>query len=243
MPAAHLAQLERIDRSYWWHRVRWQVVRLGMHQYGTGRRFDCYYDVGSGGGGLPGLLQEDFAFDQIHLFDQHEVAAAKIRQDGMQQHVVDLESYDWSGLSRPQLITCLDVLEHLDDPARLLRNLQAKAKGRRTLLIVTVPAMQGLWSRWDEMAGHRRRYTRKQLHGLLSSAGWQVDRCDYLFSAMAPMLLLRRRLFRGERELVFPQLPAWLNWLMERVFWWEYRLLRGFRLPFGSSLFAAAHCD
>jgi len=33
MPQEHLEQLDRIDQTYWWHRVRWRVVRHCLRRF------------------------------------------------------------------------------------------------------------------------------------------------------------------------------------------------------------------
>jgi hypothetical protein len=89
------------------------------------------------------------------------------------------------------------VLEHLDDPASLLRHAAAyMAPGCR--LVVTVPG--GWRSAFYSHIGHRRHYTPAQLGGLLESAGFTVERA---YAAGFPFFNLYRMLvtLRG-RELI-----------------------------------------
>jgi len=236
----HLEQLDRIDQSYWWHRVRWRAVRSTLRRFARGAAFDCYFDVGSGGGGLPGLLVRDIRVGQVLLFDQHAVHPSKIDHPRVTQRFVDLEAFRPEGLPAPDLVTCLDTLEHLRDPGQLLRALRQLAGGRHALLIVTVPALASLWSSWDELAGHHRRYRRAELEALLRQAGWEVLECRYFFHAAVLPLWLQRRAGPGPQRLQFPSLPRWLNRLIEGIFWAEYLATAWCRLPFGSSLIAAA---
>jgi SAM-dependent methyltransferase len=67
---------------------------------------------------------------------------------------------------------CSEVLEHVDDPGRLLRNARAyMADGCR--LIVTVPG--GPQSRFDKYIGHRRHYTPSDIRKVLTDAGFTVE--------------------------------------------------------------------
>jgi len=243
MRTEHLAQLDAIDQTYWWHRVRWRVVRWCLNRFTKRREFARYFDIGSGGGGLPGLLAKDFAFGEVVLFDQHASDTRKCGQLNVTQQVIDLEAFDWSGVPAPDLITCLDVLEHLDEPQHLLQCVRARCGGRQSWLVVTVPAMASLWSGWDVAAGHRRRYSRAGLQRLLSDAGWSVAYCGYFFrAAVLPLWLKRRVRSQQERaELLFPELTPWTNALAERVFWWEFLMTKRLPMPFGSSLVAVAH--
>ncbi len=66
-----------------------------------------------------------------------------------------------------------EVLEHLDD------DLGALAAIRELLmtggnLVVTVPAKPSLWTRWDDLAGHRRRYRKAELADRLTTAGFTI---------------------------------------------------------------------
>src|SRR3989338_1842933 len=134
MPQEHVEQLDQIDQTYWWHLVRWRVVRRCLTRFGDRRVFDCYFDIGSGGGGLPGLLVRDFSFGHIVLFDQHTVKRSKIAHSKVEQRFVDLEAFRAEGLPTPNVITCLDVLEHLDDPDQLLRGLKEASRGQPPIL-------------------------------------------------------------------------------------------------------------
>jgi SAM-dependent methyltransferase len=83
---------------------------------------------------------------------------------------------------------CSDVLEHLDDPAVLLRNAAAyMAPGCQ--LVVTVPG--GWYSAFYRHIGHRRHYTPAQLGDLLESAGFAVERT---YAAGFPFFNLYRML-------------------------------------------------
>ena len=220
--------------------MRWRAIRHRLRALQR-RVFPCYFDVGSGGGGLPGLLTRDFAFEAIHLIDQHAAPLSKIAHPRVIRETMDLESFRADGLPAADLITCLDVLEHLRDPAPLVRELKRLAADRGGAIVVTVPALHGLWSWWDERAGHHRRYTRRELCDLLTRNGWTMVSCRYFFhAAVIPLWLRRHRAGTEDGRLEFPQLPGWLNCLLERVFWLEYLLTGYLRLPFGSSLIALA---
>jgi len=66
-----------------------------------------------------------------------------------------------------------EVLEHLDDDLAALqacRELIAEGGS----LVLTVPAGPSLWTEWDDLAGHRRRYTKVELTAKLTVAGFRV---------------------------------------------------------------------
>jgi SAM-dependent methyltransferase len=64
--------------------------------------------------------------------------------------------------------TCSEVLEHIDDPARALRNVKPYlAPGAK--LVITVPA--GPMSMFDKHIGHRRHFTPAGLRKVIEDAG------------------------------------------------------------------------
>jgi glycosyltransferase involved in cell wall biosynthesis len=69
----------------------------------------------------------------------------------------------------------LNVLEHLADDLGALRNVY-NALGSGGAAVVLVPNGPGLFGSLDEVLGHCRRYTEKQLIEVGQSAGFQVER-------------------------------------------------------------------
>lgn len=141
----------------------------------------------------------------------------------------------------------LDVLEHFEDDSSVLRS-ASSALVPGGLVIVTVPAMPSLWSRYDETCGHRRRYTRRSLLELMHECGFESVFTSYFMCMLAPALFLRRRLrLRGSRDpgrgisaLEFRpgRLVSGISAASASLE--RFLLGLGFRLPWGSSLITAA---
>jgi SAM-dependent methyltransferase len=87
---------------------------------------------------------------------------------------------------------CLfDVLEHVDDEAGALAACRRLlAPGGR--LFVTGPAYALLWSRHDELLGHRRRYTARALRRAAERGGYAVERLTYFNTLLAPPIMAVR---------------------------------------------------
>lgn len=66
---------------------------------------------------------------------------------------------------------CSEVLEHIDDPARLLANAAAMME-QGCALVITVPG--GPLSAFDRHLGHRRHFTKTELKRVLKDAGFDV---------------------------------------------------------------------
>ena len=101
-------------------------------------------------------------------------------------------------------IGLFDVLEHVHDEGAFL------AEARRCLmpdgrLYLTVPAYQALWSAEDDVGGHCRRYTGRQLTAALDRAGFTVEYVTGLFWWLPlPIALFRVLPYRFSRRVDRP---------------------------------------
>lgn len=73
------------------------------------------------------------------------------------------------------LICALDILEHLVDDDKALRELSRVAAPDARLLL-SVPLHQSAWTDFDEFVGHYRRYEPEQIQSRLAAHGWTIER-------------------------------------------------------------------
>lgn len=143
------------------------------------------------------------------------------------------------------LITTLDVIEHIEDDVAALRELRRVLRpGGR--LLVAVPAFPLLWGDQDEISHHFRRYTARTLRRSLTAAGFAVEHASYfnslLFPAIAAVRLARRALRSPRSDKTdFDVGPRRVNRLLARLFSAEAPVVAGPGLPLGVSLLALAH--
>jgi len=74
----------------------------------------------------------------------------------------------------------MDVLEHVDDDVGLLQAV-GRVLASVGQLLITVPAHAFLWSDHDVFLGHRRRYSRQHLRGVLQRGGLMVGECFHFY--------------------------------------------------------------
>jgi SAM-dependent methyltransferase len=92
------------------------------------------------------------------------------------------------------LVILMDVLEHLEDDLKMLREIKANAAGTNNRFFITVPAFNSLWSGHDDYLGHYRRYKIPMLRGVLSQAGYNTSNSYYLYGSLFPMVWVARKL-------------------------------------------------
>ncbi len=131
-------------------------------------------------------------------------------------------------------ILLLDVLEHIaDDRAFFLQALRFLRPGG--IAVITVPALQSLWSRNDEIAGHYRRYDKKSMTRLFRDTGSvEVKKLHYFFGTTLPLYWLSQK-SNMKREA---KPSAFVNQTLKGVLFLESQLTAIGGLPLGSSLFA-----
>jgi SAM-dependent methyltransferase len=144
------------------------------------------------------------------------------------------------------VITLLDVLEHIDNDKAALRSIHGLLT-TAGVVVITVPALSWLWSDHDRVLHHKRRYTKQTLTKLLVETGFSVQRISYYTTALLPLVALSRmaanvRHGKRERPLVYDaKLPAKpINRALEAIMTVEQSVLRHANLPIGSALFAVA---
>jgi ubiquinone/menaquinone biosynthesis C-methylase UbiE len=136
------------------------------------------------------------------------------------------------------LVTSMDVIEHLDDDAALADYHRVLRPGGKLLL--TVPAYQWLWSDHDVWAAHRRRYSRRTLLAAVERGGFRPRRVTYFNSFLVPPAAVLRRtparhLVKGEQDEVGAASPT-VDRLMTGLATVERRWARHRRVPFGLSI-------
>lgn len=139
-------------------------------------------------------------------------------------------------------VMLLDTLEHIPEPVPFLASV-AHHMRRDGALLITVPAQQWLYSRYDEVDGHVKRYSLARLRDELTSANLVLERHAYWGLSLIPIIMLRKLVMRfcaPEKAIAVGFQPA--SQLVDHVLRAFMRIERacGTRMPVGVSLVALA---
>ena len=156
MEQSHFEDLIHLEDTYWWHVAKRQLAtRLLQSRFPAPGRL-----VEGGVGSARNLLEfRDLGYE-VTGFDVMPEVVEHARQRGLS----DVRRHD---LSEPwplepdsiRAVVLLDVLEHVDNPVQVLRNVSRILQPGGGI-VLTVPAYPLLYSSWDERLGHRRRTPR-----------------------------------------------------------------------------------
>jgi len=233
-----------VEDVHWWFVARRRILLSILNQYiggdTAGRR--RILDVGCGTGTMLGYLAQFGDAEGVDVDAEavgycHARGLKHVSQSPADRLPFDSDTFD--------LVTALDVIEHIDDDLGVLREVKRVLKpGGR--LLVTVPAYMFLWGRQDDINLHKRRYVAAELRKRLKSAGFDVVRLTYLnallFPAIAAIRLIRHVLPEPaelKSDFSFPA-PRPLNGPLIAVFGSERYVLGRFNFPFGVSIMALA---
>ncbi len=233
--------LYRSEATHWWLAARRNIVLDSIRQSYPGRHDLHFLDAGCGTGLM---LQELLPLGTAEGVDISDEALQFCRRRGLENvRNADLLDLPFAA-ERFDVVTALDVLEHLDDDAGALREFGRVLKpGGR--VFVFAPAHRWLWSLQDEVSHHKRRYIARTLRDAVSRAGLVIERLTYVSTLLLPVIFLGRqwlkvrrrfREFDTENDLH----PQWSNGILRSIFQLEIPILRHTDMPFGASLLCVA---
>lgn len=236
------AEYYEVEGRHWWFRGRARIVTAIIASLGlpaSARILD--YGTGTGA-----MLAELRRFGDARGVDADERAVAFCHARGERRvSRLDSDALPFADASF-DLVTALDVLEHIgDDRAALGEIARVLKPGGR--LLATVPANPWMWGAQDEVSHHFRRYTQATLRTAIGDGGLELERLTHfntlLFPPIAAIRLLRRlRPSADEPRSDFQTTggEGALGRLLAGVFGLEARWLARAGLPFGVSLLAVA---
>lgn len=164
----------------------------------------------------PGLRPR-LPLDGTYFIDLSPAAVTGLREHGasaLRGSVVALPCPDASF----DLLCVLDILEHMPDDERVLRELSRVAAPDARMLL-SVPLHEDAWTDFDDFVGHVRRYEPAQLQARLAAHGWTIEQSAvYGMQPRSSWLLAM-----GQR---------YLNENRDRALWWYNHVL----MPLGLRL-------
>lgn len=247
--------MHALERRYWWFQGRRRVLltmidlilrrrRESLNGNGASGRPPTILDIGCG----TGMFLEDLQrFGFAAGLDFSPVALQYCREHNLDNlGRADVRHLPIRG-SSIDLITAIDLVEHIEDDAGLLGELHRVLRPGGYALI-SVPAHKYLWSPHDVALHHFRRYEKREFRRLVENAGLRPLRYSYsMATAYLPALLFRsvkRRLTEigpGSPATTDEfHIPRPLNAALRACVYAEAALLRRANLPFGLSLLCIA---
>jgi len=237
------AKLDAVEDEMWWFRgLHTNLVTAFRRAAGTGLPQGAILDAGCGTGGLLARLARELQGSMILGLDAAPdacaAARAKSRRPICAGSANDLPCRDGALAA----LFSADVLCHRNvDEARALGEFH-RCLAPGGILVLNLPAYPWLLSAHDRAVHNVRRFTRRQLIGMLQAAGFARIRASYWNTVLFPLMVLRRTVLGaagGGSDVM--RFPPPFEQLFRGIMRFENGLLRcGLRLPFGGSILASA---
>ena len=233
-----------VEGRHWWFLGRRQIIASFVERIckDLGKPEPGILDVGCGTGANLQMLANFGVAEGVDVSDEalefcRARGLAKVKQGAAEALPYEDASFD--------LVTGLDVVEHLDDDVAGLREMHRVLRPRGRALLV-VPAFMFLWGVQDDISHHRRRYTVNELRTRLAEAGLTVERATYANITFFMPILIGRVIMRltgvrpaSENNITIGALNGLLGWILGSERWW----LRWLNFPFGVSIVCVARRD
>ena len=145
-----------------------------------------FWEIGAGNGFVArGLAGQGLDVVAVEPGFSGAIEAARRGVETIAASLGDLELPDGS----LPAAGAMDVIEHLEDPAPLLDEIR-RVLVPGGLLLLTVPAFGWLWSAYDEVAGHFRRYTARSLRDEVGAHRFDPIRVSHFMAPPRPAAVL-----------------------------------------------------
>ena len=247
-PERDFELLRSIEDGHFWFESRNLVLEHLVRKFllGDGSA-KTFLEIGCGTGFVLRMLAKmenlRVAGAEIHLTGARLAAG---RVEGAAE-VVQLDALRMTFETAFDAVGVFDVIEHLDEDVEVLRRIGDALKPGG-FCFVSVPQHARLWSPQDDMAGHKRRYSRKMLLQRLKEADLETVYITSFCFAVMPLFIVSRlrkqRLSRAEAEehlMSEVTLSPRINRMLKAMLQIDLMCIRsGLSLPWGGSLVAVA---
>ncbi|MEK6812708.1 MAG: class I SAM-dependent methyltransferase [Nanoarchaeota archaeon] len=221
-----------VEEKHAWFRAKREMMIDLFSRFGNNG--SAILDIGCGTGVIASFFAQK---NQVIGLD---ISATALRYAKMRDKTLKLvkgdaqnvkfkpETFDW--------VFASDVIEHVKDDYKAMQNIHNVLKPGGKILI-TVPALEFLWGKDDDLVHHQRRYTKKQLKQLLSASGFKIEFLNYWDILMFPAVVIYKLLNKSQ---TVAELTPLANKLAYAILKADTKLIQHIPVPFGVSLVAIA---
>src|ERR1051325_8668317 len=236
MQSHHYPILYQVEETHWWYVGRRRIIQSLVEKICTtlNNPDPRILDVGCGTGANLKMLAAYGRAEGVDISSQAVDFCRERGLDSVKLGAIEQLPYEDDSF---ELVTALDVIEHLDDDVAGLREIRRVLR-RDGRVLLFVPAFMFLWGVQDDVSNHRRRYTLASLVKAVEEAGFAVEWSSYAnISFFLPVLLVRSvmRWLRLRADTEYGINISLMNGPFSQLFAAERFILERGRLPFGVS--------
>ncbi|HTK82426.1 MAG TPA: class I SAM-dependent methyltransferase [Bacteroidota bacterium] len=229
----------KVENEHWWFAARQRIIWEFMEKKLRLPAGTKLLDVGCGTGAILDMFSKKYNAYGQDIAPQAIEFCAQRGLTNLFCGTLDAFPKEYGTFD---IITTLDVIEHIDNDAGALASMHALLNARGYLLIA-VPAFPALWGTHDVVTHHKRRYVKKTLRAVVEQSGFQIEYMTYFNFFLFPVAYVRRTVARitGAAEASDMEIPSKpVNSILRGVFEFEKYLVPWLKFPFGLSLLCVA---
>jgi SAM-dependent methyltransferase len=236
MQSHHYPILYQVEDTHWWYVGRRRIIQSLVEKICTSldNPNPRILDVGCGTGANLKMLAAYGSAEGVDISPQAVEFCRERGLDSVKLGAIEQLPYEDGSF---ELVTALDVIEHLDDDVAGLREMR-RVLGRDGRVLLFVPAFMFLWGVQDDVSNHRRRYTLPSLLKAVEVAGFSIEWSSYAnVSFFLPVLLVRSvmRWLRLHAATEYGINLSLMNRPFSSLFAAERFIFERGRIPFGVS--------
>lgn len=233
-------ELVQLEQNNFWFTSRNNILSWMAKKYLSPQA--NYFELGCGSG---------FVLQHLNkTFPTWSITASEVQIDGLkfaQSRVgsnVKLMQVDGSNIPFKHefdVIGAYDVIEHIENDEKVLNEMHSALKPGG-ILFLSVPQHMFLWSQFDEVGCHYRRYSLKELKEKLKNARFEILDTTSFNSLLLPLILLSRLTLKfkkneGEADVMREmRISKPINAVLRFILAIELKLIKiGIRWPAGGS--------
>lgn len=239
-------KLFEIEEQNFWFKARNRVIKTLLENYSKDVS-GSFLEIGCGTG---------FVLKGLSKFSNLRLTGAEIYLEGLKyakQRLPEVEFLQLDATSIPfreqyDYIGAFDVLEHITEDENVMRNVY-KALKYGGMFFISVPQHMFMWSIEDDVACHKRRYSKVEILSKLKKAGFEIKYHTSFVFSLFPLMMVSRFIKKNKQTADLKEdrfneelkLNPLINKTFELILRIDELLIRiGVRLPFGGSLIVVA---
>lgn len=217
---------ELTEPNHFWIKWRFEILKRQLIPFLT--KESRILEIGCGNGVVMKQF-EDYLGRPIEGCDLNRFAINNLVDDfSGTVYLYDIYDLNPSLIDQFDIILLLDVIEHIDDEKEFIDNALKHLK-KDGLLIVNVPVHQWLFSKFDRVVGHKRRYNIMELKSTFKKSKLDLLKINYWGLSFIPLVILRKLylFFKSEKVVIkngFHPPHGLFNKLMLKIMKFELKL-------------------
>lgn len=240
-------KLYKVEEDNFWFKSRNKVIQNLFKKYlGENKKAEVL-EIGCGTGYVLNGLQKTFPSYKLMGSEIHLKGIEYAKKRLPEVEFIQLDATKIPFEEKFDAVGAFDVLEHIEEDVEVMKNVHKSLK-KDGKFFISVPQYMFMWSRADDIAFHKRRYTRSEMKQKLESVGFEVEYLTSFVFSLFSLMYISRKLKGKEsseevsdkdmNEFTISSLMNKTSSAFMKID--EFLIKNGAKLPFSASVIAVA---